>query len=129
MIELKIFLCLTARRFEMSTAYGGLVAKVNLKGKAVTVDGERAYQVSKGEPSSFLPCRVRAMRCKCVIALRIEGGRPITRYRQILNMAAVGLGIRRQTTISLCGAIRNGLGSICRLQESIPRTVGNETWS
>ncbi len=62
MVELKIVLCLVARRFELSAAYEELDAELDRKekGKTVrTIDGERAYQVGKGEPSGFLPCRVR----------------------------------------------------------------------
>ncbi|KAL8725778.1 MAG: hypothetical protein Q9166_007143 [cf. Caloplaca sp. 2 TL-2023] len=58
MIELKIVLCLIARRFEISPAYEEFDAGINPKGVVKTVDGERAYQVGKGEPSGFLPCRV-----------------------------------------------------------------------
>lgn len=58
MIELRIVLCLVARQFEISAAYeeqdgNGKREKIN------AVNGERAYQVGKGEPSGFLPCRVR----------------------------------------------------------------------
>ena len=66
MIELKILLCLVARRFEISAAYEELDAEEDriktmksIEGR--TVDGERAYQVGKGEPSAFLPCRVREL--------------------------------------------------------------------
>ena len=63
MLELKIVLCLVARRFRFSVAYEELDA-VGDGGPARQkvkrdVDGERAYQVGKGEPSGFLPCRVR----------------------------------------------------------------------
>lgn len=70
-LELKVLLALVARRFELETAYKELDAaeeelniEVNLRKKVrmaavKTVDGERAYQVGKGEPSTFLPCRVR----------------------------------------------------------------------
>ena len=64
MLELKIVLCLVARRFRFRIAYdelddaaaGGGAARKKVK---KDVDGERAYQVGKGEPSGFLPCRVR----------------------------------------------------------------------
>ncbi|KAL8905085.1 MAG: hypothetical protein Q9207_002859 [Kuettlingeria erythrocarpa] len=62
MIELKIVLCLVARRFDISSVYEELDATMNMKGKVVNVDGERAYQVGKGEPSGFLPCRVRVLK-------------------------------------------------------------------
>ena len=64
-MELKIVVCLVVRRFELSTAYEELDAEVDRKGKEMktgrvrNVNGERAYQVGKGEPSAFLPCRVR----------------------------------------------------------------------
>ena len=68
MVELKIVVCLVARRFEISTAYDELDAEVDKGGMKMgrirTVDGERAYQVGKGEPSAFLPCRVREMAMK-----------------------------------------------------------------
>ncbi len=60
MVELKIVLCLVARQFEFSAAYEELDGKTN--GVALrSVDGERAYQVGKGEPSGFLPCRVKEL--------------------------------------------------------------------
>ena len=67
LLELKVLLSLVARRFELSAAYKELDAaeEEHYKRKRVrmavvkTVDGERAYQVGKGEPSAFLPCRVR----------------------------------------------------------------------
>ena len=63
LVELRIVLCLVARCFEVSAAYEELDAEVDRKEKRMktvrTVDGERAYQVGKGEPSAFLPCRVR----------------------------------------------------------------------
>ena len=65
MVELRIVLCLVARPFEISNAYEELDAEVDKKGMKMgrvrTVDGERAYQVGKGEPSAFLPCRVREL--------------------------------------------------------------------
>lgn len=65
MLELKIVVCLTARRFEMNAAYGRLdeaAGAKELSDKVRTVDGERAYQVGKGEPSGFLPCQVAMVR-------------------------------------------------------------------
>ena len=63
LVELKIVLCLIARRFEILTAYEELDKELDKKGikmgRVRKVDGERAYQVGKGEPSAFLPCRVR----------------------------------------------------------------------
>ena len=63
LLELKIVLCLVVRRFEISAAYGELDAEDGTERKKTvkTVDGERAYQVGKGEPSEFLPCRVREL--------------------------------------------------------------------
>ena len=56
-------ICLIARRFDISTAYKELDREADKKGMKIgrvrKVDGERAYQVGKGEPSAFLPCRVR----------------------------------------------------------------------
>lgn len=57
MVELKIMLCLVARQFDFSAAYEEL-DKQGKGEKVRTVDDERAYQVGKGEPSGFLPCRV-----------------------------------------------------------------------
>lgn len=57
MVELKIVLCLVARQFDFSPAYEELDEREG-EGKVRRVDGERAYQVGKGEPSGFLPCRV-----------------------------------------------------------------------
>ena len=70
MIELKIVMSLVARRFEVNTAYEELDTALdrkhpNLQKKRLrTIDGERAYQVGKGEPSAFLPCRIRESRAK-----------------------------------------------------------------
>ncbi len=70
LIELRIVLCLVARRFEVSAAYEESDAEMDKKGKRKkmvgvrTVNGERAYQVGKGEPSGFLPCRVRELAVK-----------------------------------------------------------------
>ena len=64
MIELRIVVCLLARRFEIHAAYEELDALADHRGngpkgrKLRVVDGERAYQVGKGEPSDYLPCRV-----------------------------------------------------------------------
>ena len=66
-------LSLVARRFELTAAYKELDAadegqdvevdpskKVRMAA-IKTVDGERAYQVGKGGPSAFLPCRVKEL--------------------------------------------------------------------
>lgn len=68
MIELKVVLCLVARRFEIRDAYAEVDAleerkRGGWKSKGTKmVDGERAYQVGKGEPSGFLPVRVREVK-------------------------------------------------------------------
>ena len=65
LVEMKIVLCLTARRFEIKAAYKELDAERDRKLKGTkskrmyTVDGERAYQIGKGQPSELLPCRVK----------------------------------------------------------------------
>ena len=61
LLELKTVLCLVVRRFEINAAYEEQDAEIDTERKKTmkTVDGERAYQVGKGEPSEFLPCRVR----------------------------------------------------------------------
>ena len=67
LLELKVLLSLVARRFELTAAYKDLDAAEEERDRrkkarmaaVKTVDGERAYQVGKGEPSAFLPCRVR----------------------------------------------------------------------
>ena len=64
MLELKIVLCLVSRRFEVRVAYEELDAKERKVGKVRTVGGERAYQVGKGEPSAFLPRRVKEMNAR-----------------------------------------------------------------
>lgn len=60
MVELKIVLCLVARQFDFEAAYEEVDGREGGGGAVLRrVDGERAYQVGKGEPSGFLPCRVR----------------------------------------------------------------------
>ena len=77
MIELKVVLCLVARRFEIRDAYAEVDAleerkRGGWKRKGTKmVDGERAYQVGKGEPSGFLPVRIREVEVKG----EIGGGR------------------------------------------------------
>ena len=64
MLELKIVVCLTARRFKIKAAYDRLDAaegEKRMSKEVKTVDGERAYQVGKGEPSGFLPCQVTTL--------------------------------------------------------------------
>ena len=65
MIELKLVVCLIARTFEISAIYEELDAMADGRGTVVkakkmrVVNGERAYQVGMGEPSDYLPCRVK----------------------------------------------------------------------
>ena len=65
MIELRRVVCLTARTFEINAVYEELDAKADGWGTATkgrklrVIDGERAYQVGMGEPSDYLPCRVK----------------------------------------------------------------------
>ena len=62
MLELKIIVCLIARSFDISAVYEELDSQEGRRGqgsKIKSVGGERAYQVGKGEPSEFLPCRVK----------------------------------------------------------------------
>ncbi|MCJ1466436.1 hypothetical protein MMC07_005055 [Pseudocyphellaria aurata] len=67
MIELRVVVCLVARAFEISTVYEELDGEAVRRGKRTNgrkvkgVDGERAYQVGKGEPSDHLPCRVKKL--------------------------------------------------------------------
>ena len=61
MIELRIVVCLVARVFEVSAVYEELDAMVDGTRKVRVVNGERAYQVGKGEPSDNLPCRVKIL--------------------------------------------------------------------
>ena len=67
MIELKVVVCLIARTLEISAAYEELDTRADgrkneTKGRKVrVVNGERAYQVGKGEPSDGLPCRVKKL--------------------------------------------------------------------
>ena len=64
MVKLRTVVCLVARRFEINPAYEELDAEVDKKGMKMgraKVDGERAYQVGKGEPSAFLPYRIREL--------------------------------------------------------------------
>jgi cytochrome P450 len=68
MIELRIVVCLMARNFEIRAVYDELDAEADQRrngskvgGNIRVVDGERAYQVGKGEPSGYLPCRVKIL--------------------------------------------------------------------
>lgn len=57
MLEMKIIMVMTARRFDIQLAYeeldGGKVTK-----RIKTVYGERGYQIQRAQPSNDLPCRV-----------------------------------------------------------------------
>ncbi|KAL8703924.1 MAG: hypothetical protein Q9201_002904 [Fulgogasparrea decipioides] len=62
MLELKIVVCLVARNFDISTVYEEQHSQVKIGRQRCDigrVGGERAYQVGKGEPSEFLPCKVK----------------------------------------------------------------------
>ena len=71
MLELKIVMCLVTRRFEFQAAYQDVDAEDVRRGNGgsvkKTVEGERAYQVGKGEPSGFLPVRVRELHVSNVV--------------------------------------------------------------
>ena len=68
MIELKVVVCLIARNFDIKAVYEELDAEEDRRAIKATptklrvVEGERAYQMGKGEPSGYLPCRVRSIR-------------------------------------------------------------------
>lgn len=70
MIEVRIVVCLVARNFEISAMYAELDSQADSRGNRTkgrnvrVVDGERAYQVGKGEPSGYLPCRVKKLKEK-----------------------------------------------------------------
>lgn len=57
MIEIKIIMIMTLRRFNIKPAYAEW-DRLKGKGGTLAVEGERAYQVGIGEPSEGLPCRV-----------------------------------------------------------------------
>ena len=57
MIEMKVIMVLTARRFDVGLAYVELDRAKGTRGiKAVY--GERGYQIQRAQPSDNLPCRV-----------------------------------------------------------------------
>ena len=68
MIELRLVVCLIVRTFKISAIYEELDAKADGRGTATkgrklrVVNGERAYQVGMGEPSDYLPCRVKILK-------------------------------------------------------------------
>ena len=57
MIEMKVIIVMTARRFDFSIAYDELD---NAKGtqRIKTVHGQRGYQIGRAQPANDLPCRV-----------------------------------------------------------------------
>ncbi|KAL8721386.1 MAG: hypothetical protein Q9225_001933 [Loekoesia sp. 1 TL-2023] len=57
MIEMKIILILTARRFNFKLAYEEMDS-VRKTRRIDTVYGERGYQIERAQPSDDLPCRV-----------------------------------------------------------------------
>jgi len=56
-IEMKIILVMTIRRFDIRLAYKDVDARRPGKG-VKTVYGERGYQIQRAQPSDDLPCRV-----------------------------------------------------------------------
>ena len=67
MMELKVFMALTARQFDITLGYEGLdqAAAAANKSKDIirTVGGERGYQISRAQPEGDLPCYVKARDC------------------------------------------------------------------
>ncbi len=57
MLEMKVIVVMTARRFEIELMYG----RVGRGDGGKTVYGERGYQIQRAEPSGGLPCRVTKM--------------------------------------------------------------------
>ena len=57
MIEMKIILVMTLRRFNIKPAYEEL-DNLQRAGKLNTVYGQRGYQIQRAQPSDDLPCRV-----------------------------------------------------------------------
>ena len=60
MIEMKVIMVLTARRFDVGLAYEELDRAKGTRGIR-TVYGERGYQIHRAQPSDDLPCRVAGM--------------------------------------------------------------------
>jgi hypothetical protein len=66
MAEIKVTCVLMLREFDIVDAYKELDTKRGRKGGAdrLSVNGERAYQVSRGgggHPSEYYPCRARCV--------------------------------------------------------------------
>lgn len=57
MLEMKVILVITLRRFEIKLAYKEL-DQVNAIKRTMNVRGERGYQIQRAQPSESLPCRV-----------------------------------------------------------------------
>ena len=57
MIEMKVIMVMTARRFDIQLAYEELDAAKGTK-NIKTIYGERGYQIQRAQPSDDLPCRV-----------------------------------------------------------------------
>ena len=60
MIEMKVIMVLTARRFDIGLAYEDLDRAKGTRG-IKTVYGERGYQIQRAQPSDDLPCYVAEM--------------------------------------------------------------------
>ena len=60
MIELKIILVMTVRRFELTLAYEK-IDNVSKRRGVKTIHGERGYQVQRAQPSDDLPVQVTAL--------------------------------------------------------------------
>ena len=58
MIEMKIVMVIVAREFNIDVMYEEL-DRINVAKGVRSMDGERAYQLSMGQPSGNLPCRVQ----------------------------------------------------------------------
>ena len=57
MIEMKVIMVMTARKFTVELAYKDLDREKGVTG-IKTIYGERGYQIERAQPSSNLPCRV-----------------------------------------------------------------------
>ncbi|KAI9879875.1 MAG: hypothetical protein M1830_006727 [Pleopsidium flavum] len=57
MVEMKIIMVMTLRRFDIKPVYEEL-DRQKPSGKVRTVHGERGYQIQRAQPSDDLPCRV-----------------------------------------------------------------------
>ena len=58
MLEMKVIMVMTVRRFEVELAYEEVDRKRGVKG-VKEVYGKRGYQIQRAQPSEDLPCRVR----------------------------------------------------------------------